>query len=97
MPCACLLSQQSETGCDRWLARTAPQHLTSLSHVPGRKSSFSPGRIILDPIHRLPSEPCGPGDLANASGLAKHRLRTFELLAAHSPSRECRLTEPVDG
>src|SRR3977135_828272 len=58
------------------------RRLPRKSHAPGRQSSFSPSRIILDPVNRLPGEPCGPSDLANACGLPKHRLRAFELLAA---------------
>jgi len=61
-------------------ARARCFHL--ILHAPGRQSSFSPYRIILDPIDRLPGEPCGSGDLANACGLPQHRLRTLELLAA---------------
>jgi hypothetical protein len=38
----------------------------SILHAPGCQSSFIPYRIILDPVDRLPGEPCGHGDLANA-------------------------------
>jgi hypothetical protein len=54
----------------------------ALLNVPGRQGSFSPYRIILDPVHGLPRQPGVPGDLANTYGLSKHRLRTLKLLAA---------------
>jgi hypothetical protein len=53
-----------------------------LSHAPGRQGGLSPCRIILDAIDRLSRQPCASGDLTNACGFAKHRLRALELLAA---------------
>jgi hypothetical protein len=53
----------------------------TLLHAPNRKSSFSCCRIILDPVDRLSSKPCGPCDLADTLGIAEHRLRALELLA----------------
>src|SRR6266436_1622685 len=52
-----------------------------LLHPPGGKSSFSPCRIIFDPVDRLTGKPCGPGDLANACRFPQHRLSTLKLLA----------------
>jgi hypothetical protein len=51
-------------------------------HSPSCQSSFSRHGITLDPVHRLPGEPSGPGDLANARGFAQERLGGLELLAA---------------
>src|SRR6202030_1773180 len=53
----------------------------TLLHAPNRKSSFSCCRIILDPVDRLSSKPCGPCDLADTLGIAEHRLHALELLA----------------
>ena len=51
-------------------------------HSLSGQSSFSGGRIILDPVNRLPSKPRDPGDLADACGLSQHHLRTLVLFAA---------------
>ena len=45
-----------------------PSHPIDRLIPQGGKSSFSPCRIILDPVDRLTGKSCGPGDLANACG-----------------------------
>jgi hypothetical protein len=72
---------------ESYLLRQRPPYVprgqgVSILHAPACQSSFIPYRIILDPVDRLPGEPCGHGDLANASRFSKHRLRILELLAA---------------
>jgi hypothetical protein len=64
------------------LGGTLAMRCCPLSNTPGREGGLSGGRIILDAIHGLSRQASAPGDLANACGFAKHRLRAFELLAA---------------